>query len=61
MGLSNKNNLTSFVLIALQGDIALLHMYVMDNNMKDFVVKKIEYILKSNEYKVIDNEEEENN
>ena len=61
MGLSNKNNLTSFVLIALQGDIALLYMYVMDNNMKDFVVKKIEYILKSNEYKVIDNEEEENN
>ena len=36
-------------------------MYIMDNDMKNFEVKKIEYILKSNEYKVIDNEEEENN
>ena len=58
---SIKNNLPSFVLIALQGDIALLYMYIMDNDMKSFEVKKIEYILKSNEYKVIDNEEEENN
>ena len=55
---SIKDNLPSFVLIALQGEIALLYIYIMNNDLKTFDVKKIEYVLGSNEYKVIDEEEE---
>ena len=55
---SIKENSPSFVLLALQGDIAILYLYIVNNKKKKFEVKKIEYSLGSNEYKEINNEEE---
>ena len=46
----------SFVLLALQGDIAILYLYILNKNNKNFEVKKMEYTLGSNEYKDINEE-----
>ena len=56
---SIKDNSPSFILLALQGDIAILYLYILDNMSNNFEVKKYEYTLGSNEYKEINNDEEE--
>ena len=56
---SIKDNSPSFILIALQGDIAILYLYILSDKTKKFEVKKMEYTLQDNECKDIDNEEEE--
>ena len=56
---SVKDNSPSFILLALQGDIAILYLYILDNMSNNFEVKKYEYTLGSNEYKEINNDEEE--
>ena len=54
-----QDNSPSFILLALQGDIAMLYLYILDNITKKFDIKKIEYTLGSNEYKEINNIEED--
>ena len=56
---SIKDNSPSFILLALQGDIAILYLYILDNMTNNFEVKKFEYSLGSNEYKEINNDEED--
>ena len=56
---SIKDNSPSFILLALQGDIAILYLYILDNMANNFEVKKFEYTLGSNEYKEINNDEED--
>ncbi len=56
---SIKDNSPSFILLALQGEIIILYLYILNNETKKFEVKKIEYTLEGNEYKEIN--EEENN
>ena len=56
---SIKDNSPSFILLALQGDIAILYLYILDNMSNNFEVKKYEYTLGSNEYKEINNDEED--
>ena len=56
---SIKDNSPSFILLALQGDIAILYLYILDNMTNSFEVKKFEYTLGSNEYKEINNDEED--
>ena len=56
---SIKDNSPSFILLALQGDIAILYLYILDNMSNNFEVKKFEYTLGSNEYKEINNDEED--
>jgi vacuolar protein sorting-associated protein 29 len=56
---SIKENSPSFILLALQGEIAILYLYILNNDTKKFEVKKMEYTLGGNECKKMD--EEENN
>ena len=61
---SIQYNSASFMLLVLQGDIAIIYLYILDNKSQNFEVKKYEYVLGSNEYKEINNndeEDEENN
>ena len=61
---SIQYNSASFMLLVLQGDIAIIYLYILDNKSQNFEVKKYEYALGSNEYKEINNndeEDEENN
>ena len=56
-----KDNYASFILLVLQGDIAVLYLYILDNKNQKLEVKKMEYTLGSNEYKEIDEEENKEN
>ena len=56
---SIEDNSPSFILLALQGEIAILYLYILNNETKKFEVRKIEYTLEGDEYKEID--EDENN
>ena len=58
---SIKDNSPSFILLALQGDIAIIYTYIFNNENKKSDVKKYEYTVGTNEYKEIDNDEEEEN
>ena len=58
---SIKDNSPSFILLALQGDIAIIYSYIFNNENKKSDVKKYEYTVGTNEYKEIDNDEEEEN
>ena len=54
-----KDNSPSFILLALQGDIAILYIYLLNNDNTKYDVKKIEYTLGSNVYKEINSNEDE--
>ena len=56
---SIKDNSPSFILLALQGDIAIIYSYIFNNENKKSDVKKYEYNVGSNEYREINNDEEE--
>ena len=58
---SIRDNTPSFVLIALQGDVALLYVYLLKDESQKFEVKKYEYNIQSNEYKEIQNDDDEEN
>ena len=58
---SIKDNSPSFILLAIQGDIAIIYSYIFNNENKKSDVKKYEYTVGTNEYKEIDNDEEEEN
>ena len=56
---SFKQNCPSFILIALQGDIAIVYFYILKDETQKFEVKKVEYTLQTNEYRDIDEEEDD--
>ena len=58
---SIKENSPSFILLALQGDIAIIYSYIFINENKKSDVKKYEYTIGTNEFKEIKNDEEEDN
>ena len=53
---SIKEHSPSFILLALQGELAVIYVYILNNETKQFEVKKIEYTLGGNEYKTMDEE-----
>ncbi len=56
---SIEDSSPSFILLALQGDIAILYIYTLNNENKKYEVQKIEYTLGSNEYKEVNENEDE--
>ena len=56
---SFKQNCPSFILIALQGDIAIVYFYILKDETQKFEVKKLEYTLQTNEYRDLDEEEDD--
>ena len=58
---SIRDSTPSFIIIALQGDIAILYVYILKDESQKFEVKKYEYTIQDNEYKEIDNDDDEEN
>ena len=58
---SIRDSTPSFIIIALQGDIAILYVYILKDESQKFEVKKYEYKIQDNEYKEIDNDDDEEN
>ena len=58
---SIRDSTPSFIIIALQGDIAILYVYILKDETQKFEVKKYEYTIQDNEYKEIDNDDDEEN
>ncbi len=48
----------SFVLMVLQGEEAIVYLYILNDNSKKFELSKIEFSKGANEYKVVKDEEE---
>jgi vacuolar protein sorting-associated protein 29 len=58
---SIRDSIPSFIIIALQGDIAVIYVYILKDESQKFEVKKYEYKIQDNEYKEIENDDDEEN
>ena len=58
---SIRDSNPSFIIIALQGDTAILYVYILKDESQKFEVKKYEYKIQDNEYKEIDDDDDEEN
>ena len=58
---SIRDSTPSFIIIALQGDTAIIYVYILKDESQKFEVKKYEYKIQDNEYKEIDNDDDEEN
>lgn len=56
---SFKQNYPSFILIALQGDIANIFFYILKDETQKFEVKRLEYTLQTNEFRDVDEEDDD--